>query len=134
MEPALAIVPENRQEQAQRQGNGRFLPGCASPNPGGRPRIIADVQALARSYTTEAIETLVGIANDPKAPPGARVAAANALLDRGWGRSTTSLTIHQEVERASPGEVQDALNAAVAASLPGMLQQLEWARGNRCES
>jgi len=128
----MLTVPQNTQEQVTRMPSGRFASG-RSGNPGGRPRIIADVQALARSYTTEAIETLVGIANDPKAPPGARVAAANALLDRAWGRAQASLTIHQEAERPSPAKVQEALNAAVAACLPGMLQQLEWSRGKRCE-
>jgi hypothetical protein len=61
------------------------------------------------------------------------VAAANALLDRAWGRSTTPVTIHQETQRPSPAEVQEALNAAVAASLPAMLQQLEWSREMRRE-
>jgi len=128
----MLTVPQNTQEQVRRLPSGRFASG-RSGNPGGRPRIIADVQALARSHTAEAIETLVGIANDPKAPAAARVAAANALLDRAWGRSQTSVTIHQEIERPSPAKVQEVLNAAVAAGLPGMLQQLEWSRGKRCE-
>jgi hypothetical protein len=125
-------VPQNTQEQVTRLPSGRFAAG-RSGNPGGRPRIIADVQALARSHTVDAIETLVGIANDTKAPAAARVAAANAILDRGWGRSTSTLTIYQETERPSPAEVQNALERAVAAGLPGMLQQLEWSRGMRCE-
>ena len=29
--------------------------------------------------------------NDPKAPPAARVGAATAVLDRGWGRPTQSI-------------------------------------------
>jgi hypothetical protein len=42
-----------------------------------RPRVLADVQELAHQKSSEAINTLVGIID--KAPPAARVAAANAL-------------------------------------------------------
>lgn len=45
--------------------------------------MLADVQELARRKSPEAINTLVTIMNDEKAPPAARVAAANAVLDRG---------------------------------------------------
>jgi hypothetical protein len=44
------------------------------------------VRELARKYTVEAIETLVEIMRDEQSPPAVRVAAANALLDRGHGR------------------------------------------------
>jgi hypothetical protein len=37
-----------------------------------------------------AIRTLVYIAKSPKAPEGARVLAANSLLDRGWGKAEQS--------------------------------------------
>jgi hypothetical protein len=35
--------------------------------------------------------TLAGICGDQKAPPAARVAAAEALLNRAWGRPTQRL-------------------------------------------
>jgi len=57
-----------------------------SGNPGGRPRLPDDVKELARSYTTQAIETLAGVMLNKKASPAARIAAAAALLDRGWGK------------------------------------------------
>ena len=41
-----------------RDYEGKFLKGC-SGNPGGRPRDEQKVAELARSYTREAIETLV---------------------------------------------------------------------------
>lgn len=71
-----------------------------SGNPGGRPKrpktieahkIIADVKAAARDLTPQALGTLQTIMNDPKAPPAARVGAATAVLDRGWGRPTQSI-------------------------------------------
>ena len=64
---------------------GRFLPG-QSGNPGGRHKGVAEVMALARTHTKAAIETLVGIMQDEAAPKHARVAAASAILDRGYGR------------------------------------------------
>ena len=53
----------------------QWKPG-QSGNPGGRPKVLADVQALARQYTTEAIETLRDIMRDKRAPAAARAAAA----------------------------------------------------------
>ena len=45
-----------------------------------------DIRSLARSHTQLANRTLVGIAAQRTAPQSARVAAATALLDRGWGK------------------------------------------------
>jgi hypothetical protein len=44
------------------------------------------VKELARAHTSQAIETLVSIMTNHKAAPAARVSAANALLDRGYGK------------------------------------------------
>jgi hypothetical protein len=46
-----------------------------------------EIRSLARKHTEKALNTLAGIMNEPSAPPAARVAAANSLLDRGWGRA-----------------------------------------------
>jgi hypothetical protein len=63
-----------------------------SGNPGGRPKAVAEVKELARAHTSEAIETLVSIMSNPKAAPAARVSAANALLDRGYGKPPQHIT------------------------------------------
>ena len=52
-----------------------------------------EIRTLARSYTKAAINTLVGIMRQPKAPPAARVMAANALLDRGWGKAAQLVAV-----------------------------------------
>ena len=57
-----------------------------SGNPGGRPTGFAVMRDLARQKTEKAINTLVSVMDGRKSPPNAQVAAAVALLDRGWGR------------------------------------------------
>jgi hypothetical protein len=63
--------------------------GGPSPNPHGRPKLPKtprEVKDLAKQYTIVAIETLAKVCKNPKSPPAARVAAADSLLSRGWGR------------------------------------------------
>jgi hypothetical protein len=48
----------------------------------------SQIRSLARAHTETAINVLVGIMNQNEAPPPARVSAASALLDRGWGKPT----------------------------------------------
>lgn len=62
-----------------------------SGNPGGRPRLPAEVRELIRVHTPAAIDALVKIMRDAKAAPGARVAAANAILDRAWGKPAQTI-------------------------------------------
>lgn len=60
-----------------------FKPG-QSGNPAGRRKEDASVKELARAYTKPAIEALVKALKAKS--ERTRVAAAEALLDRGWGR------------------------------------------------
>jgi hypothetical protein len=60
--------------------------------PSGRPKVIAELKELAKEHTAEAIQTLVSIMTNPKFAPAARVSAANALLDRGYGRPAQHIT------------------------------------------
>lgn len=60
-------------------------------NAGGRPKELETVRDLARDETEESIKVLAEIRSDRKQPAAARVAAAQALLDRGWGKSTTNI-------------------------------------------
>jgi hypothetical protein len=74
----------------RRANSTSFRPG-QSGNPNGRPRVLADVQNAAREHSTEAIGTLARIMRNPKAPAAAQIAAACALLDRGYGKPSQAI-------------------------------------------
>ncbi len=69
---------------SERQVVGKPFPKGVSGNPGGRPKAMKKLVELARVYTEEAILTLAECLQDKDGR--VRVAAANALLDRGWGK------------------------------------------------
>lgn len=76
----------------------KFKPG-QSGNPGGRPKAIAEVQKLARECTPEAFETLRTVMRNKKASDAARVAAADKILDRGWGKALQANVVATMTER-----------------------------------
>ena len=65
------------------------------PNQSGEKASVAkplvEIRSLARSHTRTAVRVLVGIMRCKDATPAARVSAANAILDRGWGKATQPL-------------------------------------------
>lgn len=69
----------------KRKPRGRPFPKGQSGNPSGRPPKDVTIRALARLHTESAVATLIDIAVYGTSET-ARVAAANALLDRAWGR------------------------------------------------
>jgi hypothetical protein len=74
-------------DSSKKAPRGKAFPKGKSGNPGGRPKLPEDVKhvrELARQYTAQAIDALVDVMAEGSGP--ARVAASNALLDRGWGK------------------------------------------------
>jgi hypothetical protein len=55
------------------------------------PKSLTEIRSLARSHSRTAVRVLVGIMRSKDATAAARVSAANAILDRGWGRATQPL-------------------------------------------
>ena len=102
---------ENTQEQPL-PGKARPFPKGVSGNPGDRPKVLGHCRKLARQKSPEAIITLANIMNDEKAPPAARVAAANALLDRGYGKPTQPIS--QTLAKVDPSTISDEELAAIA--------------------
>ena len=88
-----------------------------SGNPGGRPKAQGEIREIARQHTSAAIETLVTVMCDKAAQPSARVGAASALLDRGWGRP------HQSIEASitNPGSV---LSSSALGSISDLLDKV----------
>jgi|SRR5215469_14454147 len=75
------------------------------------PLAPTEIRSLARKHTHLAIRTLRHVAAQHDAPPAARVAAANALLDRGWGKPEQ----HVEVSARIADQMSDAeLNSELA--------------------
>ena len=86
-----------------------------SGNPGGRPSGLGDIREFAREHTGTAIATLVRVMNDKDASRSAQVAAATALLDRGWGRPAQ--TIHASIDANYHNVMVDAELSASASDL-----------------
>jgi hypothetical protein len=94
--------------EAQRIVGKPFQKG-QSGNPGGMPKGVGEVKKLARAFTRDAIETLAQIMKDLDQPASARVGAATALLDRGYGKPL------QQVEHGDAGAFSDMDDAALDA-------------------
>ena len=76
-----------------------------SGNPRGRRKEVGPVRELAKQYTEAAIECLAEVMQDKTAPHSARVAAAEALLARGWGKPQQA--IEMAVEHSPPMPMPD---------------------------
>jgi hypothetical protein len=64
------------------------------------PRAVTEIRSLARSHTRTALNVLVGVMRSKDATATAKVSAANAILDRGWGKAT------QPVENGGEGPLE----------------------------
>jgi Family of unknown function (DUF5681) len=85
---------------------GQFRKGV-SGNPGGRPRRhIGDLSREARKYASLALSTLVAICR--KGVERNRLAAAAALLDRGYGRPIQMIDasiMNKKLSELTPAEL-----------------------------
>ena len=65
----------------------------------------ADIRSLARSHTATAVRVLAGIMKETRAPAAARVSAAIAVLDRGWGKPQQA--IEMDWRQKTPDQMTD---------------------------
>jgi hypothetical protein len=63
-------------------------------------KTLTEIRSLARSHTRSALNVLVGVMRSKNATAAARVSAANAILDRGWGKAT------QAIENSDDGALE----------------------------
>jgi hypothetical protein len=89
----------------------RFQPGV-SGNPGGRPRALVEVEALAREHSVAAIERLVDLMSNSLSD-AVRLAAANSLLDRALGKP------RQAVAAILSGDVRQMTDAMLLEIIAG---------------
>lgn len=74
-----------------------FQPG-QSGNPSGRPKESPELKAAARQWTEQAIQVLADALSDEKTQN--RIMAANALLDRGYGKPGQSVDLGNKDDKA----------------------------------
>lgn len=99
--------------RGNRHGRPRKPPPPAPPPP---PK---SVKQLAREKSIEAIELLVSVMNDPAARNRDRIGAANAILDRAFGKPTAQVeaTVTSRFDTMSEQELIDYL-------MTGMLSEV----------
>lgn len=71
--------------------------GGAREGAGRKPGLVSEakrtITEAAKEHAEKALEVLVGIASDGKAPAAARVSAATAILDRGYGKPSQAVEL-----------------------------------------
>ena len=85
------VAPESRKRasnpnRGSKPGERRGGRKKGTPN-----KATASIKDAAREYTDGALLTLAEIMRDDQQPGAARVSAANAILDRGYGKATTMI-------------------------------------------
>jgi hypothetical protein len=112
----------------KREGAGRKK-GSKDRKPRSSPIIIANAQEkrelreAAREYTERALKTLAAICSEGQSE-AARVSAACALLDRGYGKPT------QQVETGSPGDFTGMSDAELDAQIAEGIEHIATHQAN----
>jgi hypothetical protein len=88
-----------------------------SGNPGGRSAGLTHLRELAREKTEVALNTLIYVCEHGESD-AARVAAANAILDRGYGKPAQAITGE---DGEGPVEVKVTTDMDRAKALAAML-------------
>lgn len=95
---AIQICAENSETTANAKPiRGHPWPKGVSGSPGGRPKTESKMRELARSYAENALCTLVDIMQNGS--ERARVVAAIAILDRGYGRPTQDIEVRKKARK-----------------------------------
>ncbi len=84
-----------------------------SPRNGGRSPGVRDVRNLARAWTMEALATIKMIMDDETQGGSVRLAAANSILDRAWGKPEQAMKLAHvddvDVERMKTSDLKKLL-------------------------
>lgn len=104
---------------------GGKRPGAGRPK-GVPNRSTSELKAAAQRYTDDALKTLAEIMTDDDQPGPARVSAANAILDRGYGKPMQPVTHDLDLNNLTDEQLAILAVALGAPALPG-----EGASGDR---
>jgi hypothetical protein len=96
---------------------GRQFKKGESGNPGGRPKVIAELRALARAYAPDAIKELARLAIKAKSEM-ARMAAIRELLDRGYGKAQQIVENEDDLSNKTAEELRAEVLADIANMFP----------------
>ena len=81
----------------RREGAGR--------KPGEVPKAKRDLADMAKGYAEDALMVLVRAMGDETVPASARISAATALLDRGYGKPAQAVAHGQDPENPLPASI-----------------------------
>ena len=82
-----------KQSRSRKPPSTAWKPG-QSGNPGGRPKVVAEIRELARQHGYDAIRRLVDLMGSKN--ENVAVRACEALLDRAYGRPLQGLELNSE--------------------------------------
>lgn len=77
----------------------------AGRRPGEVPKAKRDLVDLAKGYAEDALMVLVKVMTSDAEPANARISAATALLDRGYGKPTQAIAHGQDPDNPLPSAI-----------------------------
>lgn len=83
-------LKNNAGNQKAAASRGGRRPGAGRPK-GKVSAAKKEIAEMARDYAEDAMKVLVDVARDANAPAAARVSAANAIIDRGYGKAPATV-------------------------------------------
>lgn len=86
---ALPVIAKEAKVSRRGSAPGERRGGRVKGTPN---KATASIRDIARQYTAEAVDALVGVLTAPEEPAAARVAAAKEILDRGYGKASTVIS------------------------------------------
>ena len=141
---AIAEQPRDRGPATRMRGAtaGSWKPG-QSGNPKGRPKgaktgrksdvLARTAKQRAELYVDQAFELLSQAVQDTESPMSARVSAANAILDRAYGKAPQDVNVRGSVETHIIALLKAIDNQPVSQVEGGPLEVIE-APGNSSDS
>jgi len=80
------------------------------------------LREAAMAETPEMLKVLVKIAKDEKAPPSARVSAAESVISRAYGKAPQSMDMNVNVNQSIGDFIQHAQSLGAAKGTPSKVR------------